>query len=148
MISILARYNLNSSVLDDLRRINQLPADAGIVPGQALMIPLNMPELITTCTIAPDEFLDVHIEADENSPILVTLPAGTELEVHEQIEQPDSAWVRITAQVRGMTVSGGWLRLDVMDFVTDCTTDVAAFATANASIASLSLPITDPMNYP
>lgn len=124
LLSILQKFGFDASALHDFSSVNQLPENAVLTPGQALLIPLNMPDLVTTCTVVAEQGLMVWLEPTSGRTTAVTtLPAGARFEVTGETEMPNEAWLSISAQIGSVKISGAWVRLAEMNLVTDCQTD-------------------------
>lgn len=124
LLSILRKFGFDASVMQDLSIVNQLPENAVLTPGQTLLLPYNMPDLVTTCTVKADQGLMVWVEPTSGRNTVVTiLPIGTGVEITGESEASDEMWLSISAQLRNVSISGGWVRLAEMNLVTDCRTD-------------------------
>lgn len=124
LLSILQKFGFDASALHDFSSVNQLPENAVLTPGQALLIPLNMPDLVATCTVVAEQGLMVWLEPTSGRTTAVTtLPAGARFEVTGETEMPNEAWLSISAQIGSVKISGAWVRLAEMNLVTDCQTD-------------------------
>jgi hypothetical protein len=126
LLSILARFNLPRETLPEILLINGLTEDMRLTAGSTLLLPTRQPLAdVTFCQIVSKQSLDVHLQPTDESSVIAVLPPGTELQVGNQMQQPGVLWLSVSAQVEGVSISGGWVRAEALDFITDCSMNPA-----------------------
>jgi hypothetical protein len=115
------KFSLPPDAMLTILRLNGLTEDTRLTAGHTLLLPiLQPPPYMIFCRVSSKQSLDVHVQPIDESSVIGVLPPDTELQVGDRVQQPGVLWLSVSAQVEGVTISGGWVRADALDFVTDC----------------------------
>lgn len=121
LLSIVQMFGFDESMLDDLRITNRLSADDALTPGQALVIPVNMPDPVTTCIVKPDRSFAVLLQPSggENT-IVATLPGRSRLEIIGEHRQANGAWYVVIYRSPMESMLWGMVDVNLIDLPEDC----------------------------
>ena len=139
VLYILSKFGLDANAFPRLRELNFLNKDGDLTPGMALVIPVSLPDKVTTCTFLSGQTIDLRAHPLKADPIIYFLPQPTTFIIEGEFKNGDGMWAAAKAQIDGMTMDGVWIQVDQMDAAATCSQNHEAEATTGMLLATPTL---------
>ena len=141
VLYILSEFGLDANAFPRLRELNFLNKDGDLTPGMALVIPVSLPDEVTSCTFLSGQSIELRAHPLKADPIVYFLPQPTTFIIEGEFKNGDGMWATAKAQVDGMTMDGVWIQVDQMDGAATCSQDSEASTTAIPTVEATPTPI-------
>ncbi|MEO8392786.1 MAG: LysM domain-containing protein [Chloroflexota bacterium] len=128
VLYILGQFGLDAQAFPQLRALNFLNKDGDLTPGMVLVIPVSLPDEVTTCTILSGQSIDLRAQPLKADPVVYFLPQPTTLIIEGEFKNGDGMWAAVRAQAGSITMAGVWIQVDQMNAAATCSQGVAVRA--------------------